>query len=360
MKNLLLSLMLLLLVPFGVHAQVQEAGDIAKIWSFPAVYQYDEQVSWYFDLAGTAFAENEDVYIWIWSPSEPDAGNWENSSDFAKLTYVGDMIWRFDLTPTAYFHVTSDDIAASAGFWLRLKDKTGTKQSGVANVPVTAFSSFFTAGELIRSYPAKPSIDKPVSILFNSNLLASFAGATSVHMHGGLNDWEIQQQYQAWLPEIVEKTKLKDMGNGFYKMDIIPQSYFNAPDDYVMENMVFLFVKDNWAATTPDQKLVGADVVPGPDPEFRFFPMKISQNDILGIIRNYNERGVNTLTYTITAGPKVVTGSFTGSSSEIKGFIDLSTHLSGVTNLTKINVLVKDNKDRTITNTDIPLVTPSK
>lgn len=355
MKTLIYSLIILFL-PTLVVAQAEEAGDISKIWSFPKVYQYTEQVSWYFDLAGTTFAEDEDLYIWIWSPSEPDAGNWENSSEFAKLTYEGDFIWRFDIVPTAYFNVTAQDIESSAGFWLRLKNKTGTKQSGVSSVPVIAFNDFFAADELIRAIPAKPAIDQPLSILFNSNLIPSFAGASSLHMHAGLNDWEILQEYQVWVPEVVEKTKLKDMGDGFYKMDLIPNEYFPVPEDYLMENMTFLFVKNEWEATTPDQKLIAADVVAPPPPAFSFFPLKISQRDVLGIRRVHNERGITALNYTITAGSKVISGSFTGNRDEIKGFINLVTELKGITGLTKINVVVKDNNDRLISNTDIPLV----
>ncbi len=355
MKKYFYCLIIALFIPVWVSAQ-EEAGDIADIWSYPVVYQYTEQVSWYFDLAGTTFAEDEDVYIWIWSPSEPDAGNWENSSEFAKLSYEGDFIWRFDLVPTEYFNVTAEDIANSAGFWLRLKNKDGSKQSGVGNVPVTSFNDFFTADEMIRSYPTKPAIDEGLSILFNSNLVDGFDGATSVHMHSGLNDWEVEQQYQVWIPEVVEKTKLKDMGNGFYKMDLIPEEYFPVPEDYVMENMTFLFVKNEWEATTPDQKLIAADVVPPPPPVFSFFPLKISQKDILGMRRIYNERGVTTLHYIITAGSKEISGEFSGDKNEIKGFVDLVTELEGLTGLNSIHVVVTDNNDRLITETDIPLV----
>jgi hypothetical protein len=359
MKNKLFYLLFALVMPFVAFPQ-EEAGDIASIWSYPVVYNYDEQVSWYFDLTGTTFAENEDIYIWIWSPSEPDAGNWENSSDFAKLTYVGDLVWRFDLTPTVYFNQTIDEIKASAGFWLRLKDKTGAKQSGVSSVPLTDFSGFATSNEAFKFYPTKFYLDQPLSILFNSNLVEGFEGATSVHMHAGLNDWDEQasQQYQAWLPEIVEKTKLADMGNGIYRMDLIPGEYFNVPDGYVMTNMVFLFVKDDWAATTPDYVMKAPDAPVRPDPVLLFFPQKISQKDILVIIRQYNETYVSELTYTITAGTKTISGDFQGTVDDMKAYIDLCTELKGMTGISKINVKVTDNRDRTITDTDISLVTP--
>lgn len=349
----------LLMAPNFIQAQ-EAAGAVGPISSFPVVYKYDEKVTWYFDMSGSTFAENEDLYLWMWSPSEPDAGNWENSSDFAKLKYEGNKIWSFTLTPTVYFSKTPEEIAASAGFWFRLKNKNGSKQSDVANVPYTDFSSFYTANELIRAYPTKPTIDKGVSILFNANLAPGFAGATSVHMHSGLNNWNIQQMYEAAKPEIAEKTKLKDLGNGFYKMDLVPKEYYNAPDGYVMENLVFLMVKDNWAGTIPDQVLYAGEYIPPPPPVFGFFPLQISQKDFLGMSRKNNEPGVNKLIYTINAGSKVISGEFSGGTAEIKGFVNLVSELNGIPGLTEIHVLVKDNKDKTISDTTIPLKTLDK
>jgi len=346
----------LVLLPNLIQAQ-EEMGNVNATWSYPVVYKYDEQVTWYFDLSTTTFAENQDVYIWIWSPSEPDAGNWENSSEFAKLTYVGNKVWSFTLTPTVYFSRTPEQIASSAGFWFRLKNKTGTQQSGVAQIAYTDFSSFYTANEMIRPYPLQPTLDKGLSILFNSNLVPGFADAQSVHFHSGLNNWDVKQEYQAWLPEIVEKTKLKNLGNGFYKMDLVPAQYYPVPDGYVMDNLVFLMVKDNWAGTTPDQIIYAGEFIPPPPPEFRFFPLQISKKDFLGIIRKNNEPGVNKLLYTITAGSKTITGEINGGVAEIKGFVNLVSELSTVDNLTEIHVLVKDNNNRTISDTTIPLKT---
>jgi len=357
MKKIIHTIILAFMVLPNLAQAQEAAGPISDMWSYPVVYKYDEQVTWYFDLSATTFAADEDVYIWIWSPSEPDAGNWENSSEFAKLTYEGDMVWSFTLTPTQYFSMTPEAIAASAGFWLRLKNQDGTKQSDVANVPYTDFSSFYTANEIVRSYPTEPTLDEGVSILFNSNLVPGFENANSVHFHSGLNNWAVLQEYQSWLPEIVEKTKLKNLGNGFYKMDLIPSEYYNTEDGFVMENIVFLFVKDDWAATSPDQIIYAAEFVAPPPPEFRFFPLQISKKDFLGISRKFNEPGINKLIYTVTGGSTVLTGEFVGNMGEIKGFINLVSGLQNEPNLTEIHVVVKDNTDRTISDTTIPLKT---
>lgn len=355
MKKLLLFF--IALAGFLPSANAQDAaGPVNKTWSYPVIYRYNEEVTWYFDLSTTTFAPGEDVYLWIWSPSEPDAGNWGNSSDFAKLTYVDGATWSFTLTPTVYFSMTPEAIASSAGFWFRLKDKTGSKQSDVTNLAYTDFSSFYTANELVRPYPTAPSLDKGLSILFNANLAPGFSDATSVHMHAGLNNWTILQEYQVWIPEVVEKTKLKNLGNGFYKMDLVPKTYFNVPDGFVMENMNYLFVKDEWAGTIPDQVINAAEYIPPPPPDFRYFPMQLSKKDFLGIIRKNNEAGVTKLLYTITGADVTLTGEFTGNMSEIKGFVDLATPLRNKT-VTEIHVVIKDNLNHTISDTTIPLKT---
>lgn len=358
MKRIICTVLIALFVATNFVNAQQEVGGANKIWSYPVVYNFDEEVTWYFDLSTTSFSPDEEIYIWIWSPSEPDAGNWENSSEFAQLTNEGNMVWSFTLTPTEYFSVSAEDIAASAGFWFRLKDKTGSKQSDVIELPYTAFSSFYTSNELLRYYPEAPNLNGPLSILFNSNLIDGFENVTSVHFHSGMNNWAIQQEYQAWIPEIVEKTKLRDLGNGFYKMDLIPSEYYdNIPDGFIMENITFLMVASEWAANSGDQVVNAAEYIPPPPPVFRFFPTQISQKDFLGIIRINNEVGVNKLIYTINAGSVELTGEFSGGVGEIKGFIDLPTALQGISDVNEIRVVVKDNTDRTISDTKIPLKT---
>ena len=342
---------------FPASATSQEViGAISDIWSDPAVYSYDEEVTWYFDLSGTDAVAEEDLYIWIWSPSEPDAGNFNNSSEFAKLTYEGDMIWSFTLTPTEYFGMTPEEISNSDGFWFFLKDKAGTKQTEVTQLKYTPFSSFFEAEEVVRAYPSNPALNEPLTILFNSNLVEGFENASNVFFHSGLNDWAVPMEYQAWVPERVEKTKMEDLGNGFYKIDLVPSEYYETEEGFQMNNLNFLFVADDWAATSPDFVLNAAEYIPPPPPEFRFFPLRLTKKDLLGIVRINNERGISTLKYTITAGPKIITGEFVGDMDEIKGFINLPEALQGVEGVSEIHVLVVDDNDRVITDTTIPLI----
>ena len=143
-----------------------ELGAPAKCWTFPRIYTMDEPVTWYFDMTDAGFDEGVDLYMWTWSPSEPDAGNWENSSDFAKLEYVGDNVYKTTIVPLDYYrranpNLTVADIEGSAGFWMRLKTKNGAYQSAVFSMTwsVSELKDFKESGEAATAYPAKFAMD---------------------------------------------------------------------------------------------------------------------------------------------------------------------------------------------------------
>jgi hypothetical protein len=92
-----------------------------------------------------------------------------------------------------------------------------------------------------------------------------------------------------------------------------------------------------------------------PTPVLKFFPQKISRKDIMIIIRSNNEPDVTSLTYTVTAGITVLTGSFEWNKTDLIAYIDLVTALKGQ-NPEKINVVIKDNNGRTVTDTDLTLI----
>lgn len=357
--------MAVLLLPLTSRA-ADEAGDPASVWTYPVVYNVNEKVNWYFDFDGTTFTKGQDLYLWAWSPSEPDAGNWENSSDFAKLIYVSDMVWRMELTPTGYFHNTVEEIKSSAGFWMRVKDKTGSKQSGVINISVPDISEFINSGNMYGAIPAKFNVKTPMAILFNSNKAANasdFANAQSVHLHSGMNDWDVKIEYHAWefgidLPQSTEYTQMVNMGNGIFRKDIIPYKYFGVDEDYTMGKINFLAVIRDWAGTSPDGEFYAADVPIPPPPAFYFFPLKVSKKDILTLTRDNNNKG-QLLNYTIIGGNKTLTGEMPGAAARKRVLINLGKEFKDM-DISKLSVTVKDQNDIVIYNGELPLVTVDK
>ena len=99
-------------------------------------YALDAPVTWSFDLSNSSFKAGQDVYMYAWSPSNPDP-TYSNSTSISKLTYAGNMNWTMTLTPTIYFGKTVAEIQASSGFWMKLKDLAGKIETGAFNVPFT-------------------------------------------------------------------------------------------------------------------------------------------------------------------------------------------------------------------------------
>ncbi len=129
-----------LLIPFLGRAQ----NDLKNTWTVPATYSMGDKVDWYFEFnlpaSATSFSDGENLYLWAWNPSEPDAGNWGNSSAFAGLTYVGNMVWKMEIDPKQYFNMTTPELNAQAekNYWLLLKNQTGSKQTDAIGVPFAA------------------------------------------------------------------------------------------------------------------------------------------------------------------------------------------------------------------------------
>lgn len=358
-----------ILIPRNSFA-TEDVGAPAKVWTYPVVYALDQEVTWYFDMTGTGFSEKQDLFLWAWSPSEPDAGNFDNSSDFAKLEYVSGMVWKKTLTPTKYFSKTVADIEASSGFWMRLKGKGNEKQSDVVQAPwsVGDIKTFKESGETVQIFPQKFYLDEPLSILVNAEKLwvggtQSGLAGEEIFFHSGLNNFAAGAIVEANMgnPDLVKKTKLTPIGNNIYKIDFIPREYYGVGEDFVMENIEFLFPTKDWAKVGTNEGgknfVMLAPGVPIPlDPIFSFFPQKFSQYDILTLIRKNNEKNSQGLVYTITAGTKTITGEFTGNKDEMRAYINLFQSLSTEPSIDKINLLVKDKNGAEIIKTDIPLV----
>jgi hypothetical protein len=320
------------------------------------------------DLAG----ETEGVYLWSWFPTEPDEGNWENSSEFTALTHVEGDIWRMDMIPADYYGVEASTITAFYGL---LKNKDGTKSTDAFapdQVPANDIQiydlSTIEGTALMDYYPTDFGIDRPLSVLFNVNntwsdcetsaVQGDLANTSNVHMHSGVNNWDITVENNA---ANLDTTELTHLGDGIYRMDLILEDYYTLSDGYVLENINIVLADDSWTYSGFDEDcadflILAPDAPEVLPPELVFFPQKISKKDLFIIKRKNNESNVTSLSYTITAGDITISGEFEGTSSEMTAYIDLVTPLGNVADIDKINVVVTDNNDRTIIDTDINLI----
>lgn len=367
----IIVLLICLIAPISMIAQTQECGSPYKVWTNPVVYRASDQVTWYFDMTDTKFGEGEELYLWTWAPSEPDAGNWENSSEFAKLTYEGNNIYSKTIIPTEYYGVDASSMNANHDiFWLRLKNKNGSKQSDVVQVKTSHldWEGFINSGEAVQAFPEKFVMNEPLSILVDISKFV-FNGVegglkntefTSLHMHSGLDNWSVLQEAQMWLPEIVEKTRLDHVEGDVYRMDIIPMDYYGVDSDYEAENLTWLITTYinpdvNWTGTGDGPTLKAAAAIPYPDPIFSYFPQKFSSQDILTITRKYNGKTDGELNYTIVAGNKKISGMMDGSRDQRKASINLLQELAG-SELNEIHLTITNANGIVVVDTVLPLV----
>lgn len=405
MKKVLFALMCLF--PLALFADGVELPNAPKCWTVPAVFTADEEVTFYYDMTDVGFQEGVDLYLWAWQPTEPDAGHGGNSSDFAKLEYLGNNIYKKTMVPTEYFHcdVAKFEDANWPGFWQRLKTKDGSMWSGVFAAPDSRseFEAFKKSGAGIQFFSGKKSagftekfaLDDPLTVLFNPDVyklggktmteLSKDADFVTFGVHSGLNDWTVLQTLDVWRPAVLAKAGLKKLSNGLYAWNIgIPSEYyaFNPQDPgqadkptiladpdkkaaFVLENMTYNVIKvikdaagaNQWGVNTGDQTQKAGQAVPYPDPLFSVFPTRVSTKDILTLTRQYNGRTDGDLTYTIVAGSKTIKGTMPGVRDKRETTIDLNKELQGV-EASELKVTITNARGIKVVESTVPLVIP--
>ena len=405
MKKVLFALMCLF--PLALFADGVELPNAPKCWTVPAVFTADEEVTFYYDMTDVGFQEGVDLYLWAWQPTEPDAGHGGNSSDFAKLEYLGNNIYKKTMVPTEYFHcdVAKFEDANWPGFWQRLKTKDGSMWSGVFAAPDSRseFEAFKKSGAGIQFFSGKKSagftekfaLDDPLTVLFNPDVyklggktmteLAKDADFVTFGVHSGLNDWTVLQTLDVWRPAVLAKAGLKKLSNGLYAWNIgIPSEYyaFNPQDPgqadkptiladpdkkaaFVLENMTYNVIKvikdaagaNQWGVNTGDQTQKAGQAVPYPDPMFSVFPTRVSTKDILTLTRQYNGRTDGDLDYIIVAGSKTIKGTMPGVRDKRETTIDLNKELQGV-EASELKVTITNARGIKVVESTVPLVIP--
>ena len=396
-----------LLCPLMTMAEETDLG-VPKVWTVPAVFTCDEEVTFYYDMTDVKFPAGVDLYLWAWTPTEPDAGHGDNSSSFAKLEYLGNNIYCKKMIPTQYFNTNisafeSDDWP---GFWSRLKTKDGSKWSSVFQAPDSRseFKEFKESGKGVQFFSGKKSsgftdkftLDEPLTVVFNPDVyklggrtlteISNDANFVQFGVHSGLNDWNVLQSLDVWRPACLKKTKVRKLSNGLYAWDVgVPSEYYSYtlddaggrvptaladPDKkaaFELENMNYLIVTvirdaagaNQWGANSGDQMQKAGMAVPYPDPVFSLFPSRVSGKDILTLTREYNERTAGDLKFTITAGTKTITGTMLGVRDKRQATVNLQKELKGI-EATTLHIIVAKANGQTVVDTTIPLITPDK
>lgn len=392
----LLATLVILLPALALKASTKVGTP--KCWTVPAVFTPDQEVSFYYDMTDVGFPEGADLYLWAWQPTEPDAGNGNNSSDFAKLEYLGNNIYRKTMVPTEYFHcdVAKFEDANWPGFWQQLKTKDDNLWSTEFAAPDSRleWQDFKDSGKAIKFYSGRKAtgfteaftLGEPLTIIFDParfevagkpmNEFAKQSGFGGFKLHSGLNDWAFQQGVKVWIPGCMDKVDIQQLSNGYYSISMTsPYDYYSwqyADDgsrqdngleaDAQIENLAWLVVgiiNGDWGGTSPDQSTKAGSAAPYPDPVFTIFPSRVSIRDILTLTREYNERTSGDLTYTLTAGGKILTGTMSGVRDKREATINLVSELHGIS-ASEMQLVVTNAKGVKLIETTIPLVTPDE
>lgn len=408
-KTALYLMTLLVALTFALNAKAdKELANAPKCWTVPAVFTPDQEVTFYYDVTDVGFDEGVDLYLWAWQPTEPDAGHGGNSSDFAKLTYLGDNIYSLTMVPTKYFNSTVEAMtdAAWPGFWQKLKTKHGEYWSAAFAAPDSrsewnAISSktdqgvFIYSGKKVNNFTDKWTLNEPLTFVFNPKVfqvggvtMEEFAKRADFHsfnIHSGMDDWTYLCNVDVGIPQTMTKTTVHKLSNGYYAWSMTsPYDYYkshwvydsntktiNVKDyglesDYEPTNIAWLMVgvinKDggtDWGGTCPDQSAKAGQAVPYPDPSFSYFPTKLCANDILTLTRQYNGKLDGDLSCKIVAGNKELTGVMAGSRDKRTISFNLLGDLTDKT-VTDLKVTITNVKGVEVVNTTIPLVPMSE
>ena len=388
-------MMLLVAMTFAMSAKAGTKVGTPVCWTVPAVYTPDQEVTFYYDVTDVGFPEGVDLYLWAWQPTEPDAGNGDNSSDFAKLTYLGDNIYCKKMIPTEYFHSSVESMTNAdwPGFWQQLKTKRDdlwstefaapdSRQEWEAIQKNTTQDVFIYSGKKVKNFTNLWTLNEPLTFVFNPKVMkvagktmeefATTPGFGGFKIHSGMDEWTFLQGVQVWIPACMEKTSVQKLSNGYYSWSMTsPFDYYGynfnddgsihktgLESDYEPTNIAWLMVgivNNDWGGTCPDQSAKAGQAVPYPDPSFSYFPTKLTANDILTLNRLYNGKLDGDLTCKIAAGDKELTGVMTGTRDKRTISFDLLDEVSDKT-VSSLKLTITNKSGKEVVNTSIPLV----
>lgn len=312
MKKVLYLIVGLAFLSMNARGQAVEVAAPLSMWTIPAIFEMDQPVTLYVDLSGGGFDEGEDIYWWVWQPSEPDKGNHANSSEFAKWEYDGNMMWKKSIIPTEYFGLSKEEMwnYEERKFWCRVKDQSGTRESGVFSFSYPEQSVADLVGsELWASDPADFNVLTQTSVYFNANQAAGFSPGEDIYLNAQINNPEGGDDYLfTYESEGAEKTKMLYLGDGIYRKDIDVKSYFFIPSEgnpeegIVNADYELLYIKGtatNGSTTSDGFQLTPLSLDPG-TPMVYLFPSAPLFENIFVINRVNPQPGEDPITYNIT------------------------------------------------------------
>ncbi len=244
MTKYILLLLSAIILPFGIWAQA--------IYSEPPVESLnpEDTVTIFIDVSQTDRTQLLDdpgpLYLWTWMPNDPTSvggnGEWGNSNDALEMTKVSDNLWSFKMVPTEFYEVEAKDVYEN-GFAMLAKRKDGSDDGNgegktedlILEVPVPVsgpqkvftFPEFDDSGETDTLRITNQDV---FSFFYDNNLEENdkLKAANAYYLFARATGSD-NLLYRIAVPaEVVntEQLRMTDVGEGVYRMTMIPAQFF--------------------------------------------------------------------------------------------------------------------------------------
>ncbi|MEI6575241.1 MAG: hypothetical protein WCO63_03590 [Bacteroidota bacterium] len=294
MKKIFNHILILLFLLVTAKVFAASVGTVNAIWSSPAAFKPDQQVTFYFDVTGTTLVGHTDLHLYSWTPKEIEP--WGNPSANTLLTPTANpAVFTLTCTPTTLWGTTAANFGLSIEGLIKTEDGTSqTEDFKEANG--NAFKLFnytLLNSNIAVVWPPEFTKDKPISVVVNLATAWANAGASqgqlvgeSVYIWLGANSWNPGSQYNA-LGNLNARCDLVANETNVAQYNFWPDSVF-PPAAPTIKELDFLFNNGTWDKTGRD--VAGGDFkvkpltnAPG-SAAFTPFPKKTTQGDIINLI----------------------------------------------------------------------------
>ncbi|MCD7972223.1 MAG: T9SS type A sorting domain-containing protein [Candidatus Azobacteroides sp.] len=253
---------------FGSYSVAQEWGEgilsvPKRIWTEPVIYNYDEEVTWYFDLSDEpadikAILDEATLALWTWVPSNPGDGHLGGGYGLAQpelmLTHRGGYVYSITMKPSVLYAVSNiESTTDSESFVMHIrvfsKDRDADINCAAFHIrfPHVLVQDIKTNGIPATVYPIPEGGSLPaanattaIAILMNNEQVgANITG--DLFVTSGINDWEKSVAYDEGNPE---RTKAKTYFgvDDVYVFNITnPSRFFDVNFDYPINTMEYQF-----------------------------------------------------------------------------------------------------------------------
>ncbi|BDD09765.1 hypothetical protein FUAX_21970 [Fulvitalea axinellae] len=307
------KILLVLSVMFAVnHSVLAQNGAIREIWTDPAAFTRDQEITIYFDVTGTNVQDpaqaGESIFVWFFNdsgnasdPSIPN-GPWDNFNTTGKmLSPVEGMtnVYSIKLTPETFF-VDGSTMTEMEGL-IRTGNGGEIKQTDNFDAKSNSAIVFYdyASGGISNAWPDNFQSDRPVSIIVDVSKAWSDGGTEQGQLVGqpvyiwlGANGFNPESKYNTLGNENAACKAVTGMEN-LFQYNFIPAQTMKGWDAVspppTLNELNWLFNNGTWTLTGRDVNGAnfGKEVVREiSSTAFATFPGKFTTEDLAKLTYN--------------------------------------------------------------------------